>query len=182
MKIRDIELFQVEIPPIPVIAKVAPRIFDLTLCRVHTDEGLTGLGEAHGFPPQFAQAAEQLIDQDPLGIAPFTLEDPFECALLDLTAQAAGLPLYRFFGERQRDRIPVSYWSRPMEPKETAAEAEVGARLGFTNHKLKARPWNVVETAQAIRDAVGSDYTIGLDPNQKFRHVHVAARLARSST
>lgn len=88
------------------------------------------------------------------------------------------MPLHRFFGEKVRDRVPVSYWSCPLEPEETAAEAEVGASLGFTNHKLKARPWNVVETVRRIRDAVGSDYSVGLDPNQKFRHVHVAARLA----
>jgi L-alanine-DL-glutamate epimerase-like enolase superfamily enzyme len=87
--------------------------------------------------------------------------------------------MHRFFGEKVRDRVPVSYWSCPMEPAETAAQAEVGAGLGFSNHKLKARPWNVVETVRRIHDAVGTDYTVGLDPNQKFRHVHVAARLAR---
>ena len=178
MKIRDIELFQVDIPPIAAIAKYAPKIFDLTLCRVLTDEGLVGLGEAHGFVSDFEEAKRRLIGSDPLAVDPFTQEDPFECALLDITAQAAGLPLHRFFGEQVRDKVPVSYWSRPMEPAETAAEAEVGARLGFTNHKLKARPWNVVETVRLMKEAVGADYSVGLDPNQKFREVHVAARLA----
>jgi L-alanine-DL-glutamate epimerase-like enolase superfamily enzyme len=178
MKIRDIELFQVDIPPIAAIAKYAPKIFDLILCRVVTDEGLVGLGEAYGFPADFEAAKQRLIGSDPLAIDPFTEEDPFECALLDITAQAAGLPLHRFFGEQVRAKVPVSYWSRPMEPAETAAEAEVGARLGFTNHKLKARPWNVVETVRLMKEAVGSDYSVGLDPNQKFGEVHVAARLA----
>ena len=178
MKIQEIELFQVDIPPIPAIAKYMPKIFDLTLCRVITDEGLIGLGEAHGFPPDFEEAKQRLIGSDPLSIDPFTEEDPFECALLDIAGQAAGLPLHRFFGKQVRDRVPVSYWSRPMEPEETAAEAEVGARLGFTNHKLKARPWNVVETVRLMKEAVGSDYSVGLDPNQNFGEVHVAARLA----
>ncbi len=179
MKIREIELFQVDIPPIAAIAKYAPKIFDLTLCRVHTDDGLIGIGEAHGFPSQFADAVDQLIGQNPLEINPFDEDDPFECALLDITAQAAGLPLHRFFGQQVRDRIPVSYWSRPMEPEETAAEAQVGARLGFTSHKLKARPWNVVETVQRMKDVAGPDYLVGLDPNMKFREVHIAARLAQ---
>jgi L-alanine-DL-glutamate epimerase-like enolase superfamily enzyme len=178
VKITRIDLYNVDIPPIPPIAKYAPRIFDLTVCQIHTDEGLVGLGEAHGPPPEHAEAAAALEGQDPLALDPFVQAEPFECALLDIAAQSAGLPLYRFFGEKVRDRVPVSYWSRPMEPHETAAEAEVGARAGFTCHKLKARPWNIVETATLMKEAVGADYTVGVDPNQKFRLPHVAARLA----
>ena len=74
--------------------------------------------------------------------------------------------------------MPVSYWSTTMEPHETAAEAEVGARLGFTNHKLKARASDVVETVRLIKEAVGPDYTVGLDPNMGFKYVHIAAHLA----
>ncbi|MEE3259139.1 MAG: enolase C-terminal domain-like protein, partial [Candidatus Latescibacterota bacterium] len=65
-----------------------------------------------------------------------------------------------------------------MEPHETAAEPEVGAKRGFTCHKLKARPWNIVETVELMKKAAGPDYTVGIDPNQKFRLVHIAARLA----
>jgi L-alanine-DL-glutamate epimerase-like enolase superfamily enzyme len=65
-----------------------------------------------------------------------------------------------------------------MEPAETSAEAEAGARMGFTNHKLKARSWNIVETVRLMKEAAGSDYTVGVDPNTEFRYPHVAARLA----
>jgi L-alanine-DL-glutamate epimerase-like enolase superfamily enzyme len=179
MKITQIELFEVEIPPIPPIAKYSPKIFDLTICKVHTDEGLVGLGEAHGKSSVFTEQAAAYSGQDPLSLDPFAHPDPFQCALLDIAGQAAGIPLYRFFGEKVRDQVPVSYWSRPMEPHETAAEAEVGARLGFTCHKLKARPWNIVETVKRMKLAAGPDYTVGIDPNQKFRLVHIAARLAQ---
>ena len=65
-----------------------------------------------------------------------------------------------------------------MEPHETAAEAEAGTRLGFANHKLKARSWNIMETVRLMKEAVGGDYTVGVDPNTEFRLPHVAARLA----
>ena len=42
MKITDVDLFEVEIPPIPPIAKYVPKVYDLTLVRLRTDEGLTG--------------------------------------------------------------------------------------------------------------------------------------------
>ena len=65
-----------------------------------------------------------------------------------------------------------------MEPEETAAEAATGARLGFSNHKLKARSWDIVETVRLVKEAVGGDYTIGVDPNSQFSLLPNAARLA----
>ncbi len=65
-----------------------------------------------------------------------------------------------------------------MEPHETASEAEVGAKLGFTNHKLKARSWDIVETVRLMKEATGPDYPVGVDPNTEFRLPSTAARLA----
>ena len=179
MKITDVELFEIEIPPIPVISNVWPKIYDITVCRVRTDEGLEGIGECQGKATAFAEGAESLLGMDPLALDPFSQSSPFECALLDIAGQAHGIPLHRFFGAQVRDRVPVSYWSCPLAPEQTAAEAEIGAQRGFTNHKVKARAWNVVETVRRIREAVGPDYTVGLDPNTQFEQPSVAARLAR---
>lgn len=180
LKITDVEVIEVDVPPFEPMRRIRASIFTLGLCRIHTSEGLVGLGEVSA--PDMAdlrQQSQTLVGQQVAELDAFAWGDPFCCALLDLAGQVANVPLHRFFGAQVRDRVPVSYWSCPMEPEETAAEAEVGAGLGFTNHKLKARPWNVVETVQRIRDAVGPDYTVGLDPNSKFRHVHIAAQLAR---
>lgn len=151
MKITQVDLYQVEIPLIPPIAKYMPKIYDITLCRIQTDEGLEGIGEstAYHLSPQgrsmFEEKASSYTGKDPLALNPFAEPSLFERALLDIAGQVYGIPVHRFFGEKVRDRVPVSYWSCPMEPHETASEAEVGARLGFTNHKLKARSWNIVE-------------------------------------
>ena len=45
MKITHVELYEIEIPPIPPIARYFPKIYDITLCRIQTDEGLEGWGE-----------------------------------------------------------------------------------------------------------------------------------------
>ena len=65
-----------------------------------------------------------------------------------------------------------------MPAADTAAEAEAGRILGFTNHKLKARSHNIVETVRLIKQAAGDDYTVGVDPNTEFRYVHVAAQIS----
>lgn len=178
MKITEVELYEVEIPPIPPIAKYMPKIYDITLVRLTTDEGLTGWGECQGRKANLEPGFSQYAGQDPLAIDPYAQPDPINCALLDIAGQAWDVPVHRFFGAQVRDRVPVSYWSCPMEPAETAAEAEVGARLGFTNHKIKARTWNIVETVRLIRQATGPEYTLGLDPNTQFVQPSTAARLA----
>ena len=178
MVISRIDLYELGIPPIPAVAKYRP-LYNNLICRIETDEGLVGIGEKQGRPDSFQMEVNKLTGQDPLGLDPFTLPVPFACALLDIAGQAYGVPIHRFFGKKVRDRVPVSYWSCPMEPHETAEEAAVGASLGFKNHKLKARPWNIVETVRQMKDAAGSDYTVGIDPNMKFRYLHVAAQLAQ---
>ena len=184
MKITQVDLYQVEIPLIPAIVKYTQKIYDITICRVQTDEGLTGIGETavyHLTPAGRAaleQKGESYRGKDPLKMDPFAEPGLFECALLDIAGQAYGLPVHRFFGSKVRDRVPVSYWSVPMEPEDTAAEAEVGARLGFTNHKLKARSWNIVETVRLMKEVAGPDYTVGVDPNTEFKYLHSASRLA----
>jgi L-alanine-DL-glutamate epimerase-like enolase superfamily enzyme len=184
VKVTRVDLYHVEIPPIAAIARHTPKIYDITLCRVVTDEGLEGIGETAVYTlPEAGRAALEAqaaayVGQDPLSVDAFAQQDLFECAFLDLQGQALGLPVWRFFGPQVRDRVPVSYWSSPMPAAETAAEAEAGRRLGFTNHKLKARSHNIVETIDLMRRAAGHDYTVGVDPNTEFRHVHTAACLA----
>ena len=178
MKITQVDLYEIEIPPIPPIAKYMPKIYDITLCRVQTNEGIEGWGEYQGARSAHESTAQSYIGQEVLALDPFAQPDAFTCALLDITGQMHGIPVHRFFGQKVRDEVPVSYWSCPMEPHETAAEAEVGARLGFTNHKLKARSWNIVETVRLIKEAAGPDYTVGVDPNTEFKYLHIATRLA----
>ncbi|MDP6506127.1 MAG: hypothetical protein QF886_21060, partial [Planctomycetota bacterium] len=179
MKITNVEIYQVEIPPIPAIAKYSPKIYDILICRIETDEGIEGIGESTSYSvsPQ-ARAdidarAESFIGKDPLAVNAFAENVMYECALLDIAGQAYGFPIHCFLGEKVRDRVPVSYWSCHMEPHETAAEAAAGASMGFTNHKLKARSWDIVETAQLMKEAAGPDYSVTVDPNTEFRHVHV---------
>lgn len=179
MKISQVDLYEVEVPLIPAIAKYFPKIYDITLCRMQTDEGLDGIGECHGTRASLEAKAASYVEKDPLALSPFDEPDPFQCALLDIAGKAYGIPVHRFFGARLRDRVPVSYWSCHMEPEETAAEAERGAKLGFNNHKLKARSWDIVETVRLMKEAAGPDYTVGVDPNTEFRLPHTAARLAK---
>ena len=65
-----------------------------------------------------------------------------------------------------------------MEPVEFAAEAEKGTKLRFKTHKLKARPWNIVETVRLMPEAASPDNGIIFDPNFTFETLEESIRLA----
>src|ERR1700760_1853705 len=96
-------------PPFHAAWDPDPRTrFDATIVRVHTDEGLTGIGS--GDTMDGFEAVEQLfVGSDPLRLAPHgrTLETisfhaarywPLDAALWDLAGQAMGVPAATLLG------------------------------------------------------------------------------------
>src|SRR3990172_7921728 len=101
------------------------------IVRVHTDEGLIGLGEATVAPRWSGESSRScmaaideiiepaLVGHDPqqIGRARQTLDtvlklNPFtkaaiEMALWDLAGKAAGVPVYQLLGGKVRDAVPI---------------------------------------------------------------------------
>ncbi len=183
MKITDIEYRTVLVPFVPAIQEHWGLDYPTTFVWVRTDEGITGLGESSAFHSNVADQAEEnadryvgkrLWDLD-IGEEPF----PFQCAFYDIAGQALGVPIFRLLGPQCRERVELAYWSPPMPPETTAAEAERAARAGFKVHKLKARSATIVETAELITKACGPDFKIRVDPNTQFGDLATSVRLAR---
>ena len=128
MKISRIETIPVQVPINPERAIRGGRgghtVSPFLLVRIHTDEGIVGLGEVSCTPiwsgeDQFTSAhfiehilAPLLTGQDPTQIERLTAavnaavaNNPFtkagiEMALWDILGKVAGLPLYRLLGGR----------------------------------------------------------------------------------
>ena len=183
MKITGIEYRTVSIPFVPAIQEHWDMDYPTTLVWVHTDEGLTGLGESNSLNSNITDQADAIAERYvgknlwdiDLASEPFA----FQCAFYDLAGQALGVPAHKLIGEKYRDRVELAYWSPPMPAAVTAAEAERAAKMGFRVHKLKARSANIVETAGLIRDACGPDFQIRVDPNTEFGDLETGLRLAR---
>ncbi len=113
-----------------------------------------------------------------------------EHALWDIAGKAAGLPVYRLMGGKCRDKVRVYQAPRGGSAEELADNAvALIEKYGYTAIKMsplptnwQAMPWNAAlrETERrvsAVRDAVGPDIDIGLDPHARLFEVSKAMEL-----
>jgi muconate cycloisomerase len=171
--------------------------FPIVLLKLHTDEGLTGLGEvAKGVPASAVQAVAtffegrdlwslnlQELPLETMWFANPAIYEGYEMALFDLVGKALGVPVYRLFGGKYRDRVPVSRCSGRMTPEDAARTAREIVDRGYSVLKMKATVDDpLVERLAAIQDAVGDKLKVVVDPMQRFlqpfRLIELVDRLA----
>ncbi len=158
--------------------------FPIVLLKMHTDEGLVGLGEVPKgvTEAQVRQPAKYFEGRDlwsfnlqELPFEWFWFEDTsvylgYEMAMFDLMGKALGIPAYRLLcGGKFREWVPVSRCSGRMTPEHAAETARTAVEQGYTVLKMKSKPDDpLADRLEAIQDAVGDKLGIVVDPNQRF--------------
>lgn len=162
MKITEVEPILLSIgEPGEYLEEIWPR--SICLVRIHTDSGLTGLGESYlgVFAPEVAASlvrtfGEMLIGCDPMNVeglnqiarastvfwarggAAASAFSGIDCALLDLAGKAYGVPVYVLLGGPVRERqLTYASCGPGLWPVQRMVErvAEQAA-LGFVAAKL----------------------------------------------
>jgi len=146
---------------------------------VETDAGITGLGEASGWPRVVETAindiAHVLIGQDAFDIERLSQRmavammghgmsgvvgqgaiTGIDMALWDIKGKALGVPVWQLLGGRVRDRI------RCYTHAATPDQARSAIAAGFTAIKTGGVA-NPVAKARAIREAIGDDADLMID-------------------
>jgi len=195
MKIREIETIPVQVPINPHRAirggRGSHNVSPFLLVKIHTDEGIVGLGEVSCTPvwsgeDQVTAAhfiknffSPLLIGSDPTQINallpqinkclannPFT-KAALEMALWDILGKVAGLPLYQLLGGAVRDYVPTKFSVSGVEPAQAAEIASWAVDQGFRTMKVKVGldPDGDVARVRAVREAVGPDIRLGVDAN-----------------
>jgi len=106
--------------------------------------------------------------------AQITASSAVDCALWDLKGKAWGQPVYRLLGGPTRERVPAyaSMLGFSLEPEVAAAMAAEYRDKGYSAQKWffrygpgdgDAGMAKNLAMAQAVREAVGPDYTLMLD-------------------
>jgi galactonate dehydratase len=134
-----------------------------TYVKIHTDAGVTGVGEVHPAsntsseivtPVAAVQSFEAyLLGKDPTeverhwehlfrrmifrgGADPMAALGAVDMALWDITGKLAGLPVYRMLGGPQREKIRVYTHLNGLTPETLAEEAKEKVSQGFTAVRL----------------------------------------------
>lgn len=176
------------------ISSGAPRsVVETLLVRIHTEEGLTGVGETQAWRRQGSAEtlpnlvrtiqdhfAPRLVGRSPFDVAAImhtlngalynTLHAQAAVgdALYDLTGKALGVPVHDLLGGRCRDRIRVG---AVLAMKETLDDllrsAEGFYERGFRHFGLKigVDPATDLRNVKALRERFGDAVTLRVDAN-----------------
>jgi muconate cycloisomerase len=195
MKITGIETIPVQVPIHPqraiISSRGSHRVSPFLLVKVHTDEGVTGLGEVSCTPgwsgeDQVTAAhfikhffAPLLVGRNPLDLEVLTRDiqrkiahneftkAALEMALWDILGKAAGLPVYRLLGGPVREYAATKFSVSGVEPAKAAEIAAWAVENGFRKMKVKVGtdPEEDVRRVMAVREAIGPDIKLGVDAN-----------------
>jgi L-alanine-DL-glutamate epimerase-like enolase superfamily enzyme len=195
VKITRIETIPVQVPIHPKRAVRgslgAHTTSPFLLLKIHTDEGIIGLGEVSCTPIWSGEdqvtadhfikdfIAPMLQGEDPTQIEQLTsklrrtvaanhfTKAGVEMALWDILGKAAGMPLYRLFGGAVREFVPTKFSVSGLEPDKAAELAAWAVGQGFATMKVKVgiEPDGDVARVRAVREAIGPKVRLGVDAN-----------------
>lgn len=193
MLIRRIELFAYNIPMKPFIISLGTlHEAKNILVRITTKEGITGWGEGSPFPMIVGETQESglalaryfseiLLGKNAFEIpgcmkllhdfVPYnpTVKSAFDMALYDISAQHAGVPLYKFLGGEKK-MLLTDHTVSIGSPEEMAEAADGLKSRGVTILKLKLGsaklPSEDIKRVKAVRAAIGTEIPLRLDANQ----------------
>jgi L-alanine-DL-glutamate epimerase-like enolase superfamily enzyme len=199
MKITKIEIIPVDIPRKKTLTLAhygnlgQGGVFEFVLTRIHTDEGITGVGEAPPLPPLSPESQPVIVDVQKKWLAPSLIGmDPFETeaiwermdfiaptysmakatldmALWDIKAKSLSMPVYRLMGGSKPEKIPNVGLIGIDAPEKVAETAGKMVDEGYQGIRLKIALGHDVDGVVAIRETVGDEVDLRVDGNQGYR-------------
>ena len=173
------------------------RLWGLTnaIVEVHTDAGITGIGEVPGSPligmvrDALEATSAWIIGEDPMKVRQFLRRAsergwhhyPYignaaaagiEMALWDICGKALGCPVHQFFGGLDTENVPFYWyiWVTDRQPDTARQQAAEGVARGFKTMYIKIGfdLKNDLALARAIREEVGDDIALRVDANEAW--------------
>lgn len=199
MKIGKVEIIPINLPKQKTLTISrygrlgAGAPFEFILTRIHTDEGIIGVGECPPLPPLSPESQGVIIEMirrwiapNLLGMDPFDLDGIWEkmdywaptypmtkaaidVALWDIMGRSLNVPVYKLLGGGSNPKKIPNVALLGIDTPEKVAE--VGKRYtkeGYSGIRLKIGPKRDVKCVEALRQEVGEDVTLRVDCNQAY--------------
>jgi len=197
MKVTKVDVRVVSVPFTHPETWRFGRMWGLTnaIVEVHTDEGISGIGEVPGSPlialvrDALQSSADWIVGEDPFRVTQFLRRAsnrgwhhyPYlgnaatagiEMALWDICGKALGCPVHQFFGGLDTELVPFYWyiWVQDRQPETARQEAAEGVARGFKTMYIKIGfdLKNDLALARAIKDEVGDDIAVRVDANEAW--------------
>jgi cis-L-3-hydroxyproline dehydratase len=209
MKIVRIRAYQVDLPlhegSYNWSGGKSVEVFDSTVVRVDTDEGVTGYGEvcplgsaylpayAAGARAGIAELAPHLIGQDPTALLPLNrrmesrlkghpyAKSALDIACWDILGQVSGQPLCTLLGGRYGDDFPLYRAISQEAPEAMAAKVADYREQGYRKFQLKVGgdPETDIERIHAVAALMQPGDVLIADANTGWLK-HQAMRVVRA--
>tara|TARA_B100000902_G_scaffold125021_2_gene124785 strand:- start:4311 stop:5507 length:1197 start_codon:yes stop_codon:yes gene_type:complete len=209
MKISKISVYQVDLPLHEGVYNwsggKSVQVFDSTIVKIETDEGITGHGEVCPLGPVYLPAyaegaragiqilAQSLIGEDPLQLAKINrqmdttlkghpyIKSSIDMACWDILGQATSQPVCNLLGGRYNDNFQL-YRAISQESPETMAGKVSGYRSeGYRKFQLKVGgdPETDIERIRAVSAELQRGDVLIADANTGWL-MHQATRVVRA--
>ncbi len=174
---------------------------NLVLFAVHTDEGVTGYGESVCEEPRAVVAHGELMAQQFVGRSPGDVEAilrsiwtegrwktfpqftqfvlaGMEAACWDALGRALDVPTRTFFGGAVRDELDYFGFLQGDDPETLAEHARERADHDVIYMKV-GRPRDDEACVAAVREAIGPEKPLRIDPNEAWDAAMAVDRIRR---
>ena len=181
MKVTEIEVHRVTLPYVDWIAYQLNHYYGptrRTIYVAHTDDGLTGLGESGSTEPQ--ETVDGYIGTNPFDHVGDEVSLGLGTAMYDLMGQAAGVPVYKLFGQKHRSWVPVGSWTVSTHPDRMAEAVREYSAQGYTWLKFHLSPFeNVIDQTEAMQAVAPKGFRIHYDFTMHGTDDHMFALLTK---
>ncbi len=199
MKITEVEAIPYGIPVVS-FADSYTRMFtsNAVLVKIYTDEGHVGIGEACAWEPEFYgesfesiyvtlknYAAPAIIGENPFDIGYIlqkidralaritNVKEGIDLALYDLVGKILKVPVHTLLGGAYRSEVAVGSEIGVDTPEVMAKDALEVLNYGINVIKIKGSDNQALDVVRihAVREAVGPDVQIRIDPNAAWNTI-----------
>ena len=164
IRVSDIEVHEITVDYHDWIAYQLNHYYGPTTRTVYvvrTNKGITGLGEG---TKESEEVIEKYIGTNPFDWVGDETSLPLGTAMYDLMGKAAGVPVYKLFGQQYRRWVPVGSWTVSTHPERMAEAVQQYSARGYTWMKFHLSPFeNVFDQLEVMQAVAPPEFKIHFD-------------------
>lgn len=183
LRVTNIEVHDIVVPYVDGLAYELNHYYGpsrRTIYVAQTNTGLIGVGESHS--RETKEVIQKYIGGSPFDWVGDETSLGLGIAMYDLMGKAAGVPVYKLFGQKYRSWVPAAAWTVSTAPRRMADAVRRYAAAGYTWMKYHLSPFeNVIDQMEAMQAVAPKGFRVHLDLTMGGTDDHVFELLEKIS-